>query len=671
MKLASLRIQNFRSCREIALEIGGMHALVGANNAGKSTVLRALEFLFNPSTKSLNDESFWNKDTSLEIKVEAIFSELTEDEVEGLSPYLKPDGTFHIARTARYGAKGEDAEGDPDQTEDKIEIAQHYKKPIPEPDWLQESKINGTSVTEWWNIKDTLIVGDVSFGDFLGSTKPKVGDWKEKAKDFVIANADKIPMQDTWVDNPKGYAGVLKGNLPFFVLVPAVRNVADESKGTKSSPFGKLLYAILNTVTEDKRTKIEGMLGEVAKQMNRSGGDDRLPLIAETEKQLNTLLNDFFIGCDLEIEFETPSLEVLLTTPRLYVDDGFKNTVENKGHGLQRAVIFTILRRYAEHMISTDGKKRSLILAVEEPELYMHPQAQRTIRKVFRKMAEGNDQVLFSTHSSLLVDVAYFDEIIRMEANYEQFEGKKSVVSSAWQLTMPELINDLESRQPSVKGSITDASMRERYSHAYNPRRNEGFFATKIILVEGATEEYCLPIYADVLEDCEFDPKGISVVECGGKGQMDRLFRIFNELRIPCYILFDYDSGNSDSNIIDKSKELLALAGKPQDPPVSLLVDDTIACFPHKWEVDLRPEIENIDSLTADARRELGLGGDSGKPLIARFIARKITSQDPPIVPDSVKRIIEKAVGVTWNATCLEPECRTVQSDPEEAIEQR
>ena len=53
-------------------------------------------------------------------------------------------------------------------------------------------------------------------------------------------------------------------------------------------------------------------------------------------------------------------------------------------------VIFTILRRYAEHMTSTaEGKMRNLILAVEEPELYMHPQAQRTIRQVFRKIAEG------------------------------------------------------------------------------------------------------------------------------------------------------------------------------------------------------------------------------------------------------------------------------------------
>ncbi|MCS6325662.1 MAG: AAA family ATPase [Nitrospira sp.] len=334
MKLTHLHIQNFRSCRNVSLQIGNMHALVGANNAGKSSVLRALDFLFNPSTKLLDEESFWNKDTSLEIRVEAIFSELTDKEKEALGAYLTPDETFHVARSARMGTSGE---SDSDQGEDKIVITQQYKKPEPEPEWLQESKISGSNIKEWLKKKDQLGVNGVSFATVLGGAKaPGVNDWKEKAKEFISAHADKIPMKDAWIDNPKGYANVLKGTLPFFVLVPAVRDVSEESKGTKSSPFGKLLYTILDTVTQEKKTKIEDILTEVSKQMNRSGGAERVDLIAETEKQLNKLLNDFFAGCDLEIQFQTPTLEILLTAPKLYVDDGFRNVVENKGHGLQR-----------------------------------------------------------------------------------------------------------------------------------------------------------------------------------------------------------------------------------------------------------------------------------------------------------------------------------------------
>lgn len=672
MKLTYLRIQNFRSCRDIALNIVNMHAFVGANNAGKSSVLRALDFLFNPSAKMLNEESFWNKDTSLEIRVEAVFSELTIKEKEVLSAYLDTDGTFHMARSARMGAKSGESESDSEQDEDRIGIGQHCKKPVPQAEWLQESNITGSNLKEWWKQKDKLVVNGVSFAEFLGiTTTPTVGTWKDKAKVFIETYADKIPKKDTWIDNPKGYANVLKGTLPFFVFVPAVRDVTDESKGTKSSPFGKLLYAILDTVTDEKRSKIEGILGEVSKQMNRTGGPERVPLIAETENQLKKLLNDFFIGCDLEIEFQTPTLEVLLSAPKLYVDDGFRNAVENKGHGLQRAVIFTILRRYAEHMtLSPEGKKRSLILAVEEPELYMHPQAQRTIRRALRKIADAGDQVLFSTHSSLLVDVAYFDEIIRMECITESVNGKKTVASKAWQLPMQRMIQDLQARFPKTKDKVTPESMRDLYSHAYNPRRNEGFFASKIVLVEGATEEYSLPIYADVLPDCAFDPQGISVVECGGKGSMDRLFRIFNELHIPCFMLFDYDKGNSDKDIIDKSKELLSLTGQSQEVPSSLLVADSVACFPSKWETDLKSEMPDVAALEDAARKDLGLSNETGKPLVARYIARKLTSRTPPLVPESLKKIIEKTVKVTWQKSCLQvPASSSVAQTAEQGSE--
>lgn len=656
MKLSHLKIQNFRSCREISLQTENLHALVGANNAGKSSILHALDFLFNPSTKTLSEDSFWNRDTSLEIRVEALFTDLQPHEKTALAGCLKPDGTFQMARTAKFNVK--EGPVDDEDGDSKISIKQHYKQPTPAIDWLQESNISGKNIIEWWKEKEKLVVGGISFAAFCGADakKPGLDEWKEKAKQFVAANAAVVPTQDVWIDNPKGYANVLKGTLPFFILVPAVRDVTDESKGTKSSPFGKLLFAILDTVTAETKTKIGNMLAEVSKQMNRLGGGERVPLISETEVQLNKLLGDFFAGCDLEIEFQTPTIETLMSAPRLFVDDGFRNTIEYKGHGLQRAVIFTILRRYAEYVTGTVGaRKRGLILGIEEPELYMHPQAQRTVRRVFRNIAQGGDQVFFSTHSSLLVDVAGFDEIIRLESRIETVAGKKVTQSEAWQLPMARMILDIETRIPTCKGKVTSASIRDLYSHAYNPRRNEGFFASKIILVEGPTEEYSLPIYADYIEGAAFDLHNISVVECGGKGAMDRLYRIFNELHIPCFLLLDYDVGNTDKKITDKSLELLALVGEKPEEPKALLITERIACFVKSWETDLRPETPDVDNLTKAARSTLGLSGDSGKPLIARYIARQLTGQNPPIVLPSLKLVIEKAVKVGWKKTCLAP----------------
>ena len=193
--------------------------------------------------------------------------------------------------------------------------------------------------------------------------------------------------------------------------------------------------------------------------------------------------------------------------------------------------------------------------------------------------------------------------------------------------------------------------MRELYSHAYHPTRSEGFFAEKIILVEGATEQYSLPIYADAL-DYPFDLKNISVMDCGGKGQMDRLYRIFNELGIPCYVLFDYDKDNSDNEIVKKSKELLTMLDEEPNVPAETLVKKQIACFPQKWEHSLAAEIPNVEQLTKEARKTLGLKS-GGKPLVARYIARKLTDVSPDSIPPSIKKIIKKAVAVTWQRSCL------------------
>ena len=649
MKLKKVYIKNYRSCKDVPIEIGSMQALVGANNAGKSSIIRALDFLFNPSTTKVDKETFWNGNIELEIRIEALFDELSDAEKddEKLKPYLRPDNTFHIARSAIWKIEEPEEEGVPPD-DGKPVISQHFCKPIPKYDWLQEGKISGKNIDEWWKNKDDLNVGDVNFLDHVGAANPKVGIWKEKAKEFIENHLSDDDFIDTWNDNPQGYAGVLKGTLPHFIFVPAVRDITDEAKVTKSNPFGKLLYAVLESVTAQQKSELETTLEGLQKRLNRIGGADRLESIVETERKLNEVLKEY-MACDLEIEFQSPSVETLLTTPQLFADDGFRNMVSNKGHGLQRAIIFSILRCYSDLVTGSGDNKKSMIFAVEEPELYMHPQAQRNLRRVFRGLADKGDQVIFSTHSSLLLDVAYFDEVIRVESVQEKIDGTNTVRSVVWLLPMDSMIRDLKARH---RIDATDESIRELYSHAYHPSRSEGFFAKSIILVEGATEQYALPIYAEAV-GYPLDSLNISVVDSGGKGSMDRLYRIFNELGIPCFMLFDYDKDNDDKNTVDKSKELLTLLGEATDSPDAISIKDNVACFPNKWETDLAAEIPDVEKLTADARKTMGLHSDSGKPLIARYIAKKLTSQKPPIVPDSIRSILEKAVVVKWEKCCL------------------
>jgi predicted ATP-dependent endonuclease of OLD family len=654
-----LQIRNFRCCKEMELDIGPMHAIVGSNGAGKSTILRALDILFNPSTRKINEESFYHKDTTLRIEIEAVFTDLTDAEKsnDNLGSYLRPDGSFHMMRTVSLEAEGSGSDDADEENTAKFKILAHYCKQAPKLDWLNEAKINGGAINGWWGEKDTLTHNDHSFADTLGTTKPQVKAWISKAAEFAELHLTPDDYQDEWVPNPKGYAGVLKGTLPHYELIPAVRDATDESKVSKTNPFGRIIYQIVETLDATLRSEVEEKLKETTRRLNREGGDDRAERVAEVEKTIKDFLGEM-MPADLELEFQHPTVEVLLTTPKIWIDDGFKGGIEGKGHGLQRVVIFSILRAYAELLAKRiESGKRTLILGVEEPELYMHPTAQRTIRRVLRTIANAGDQVLFTTHSPLMVDVTYFDEIIRIEPPQSGEDGKvqSGETSKKYQLPVQALIDDLVADYPNLVGKVTPESMRERYGHAYSASRNEGFFAKRIILVEGATEVYCLPIYARALgADKDLDVLGVAVVECGGKNEMDRLYRVFNELGIVCYPVFDYDKDNKDRGLQKATTDLLKLLGNDDtNKPTAARVEDRFTCFAGNWEDDLKPEIDGYDKLAEEAREFFGAQVDRSKPLIARYIARKKLQENPPAVPKTIERIIEKALSASFPGSCL------------------
>lgn len=633
MRLATIRIVNFRCYDDVTIICGSLHALIGSNNAGKSTVIRALDFLFNPSSAKITPHWFHKGSTQQELRIEGLFVDLTEQEKETFKGYLRPDNSFHLARTAKWVE--EEGEG-------KADVGQAYNKPQPKYDWLNPDKIDGSSVKEWSN-QVLALPGGESFTEYMKGEKLTVGAWKTKATEFAAMYLKDTDYEPSWCDNPKGFSGVLKGNLPHFELIPAVRDIADEGKVGKTNPYGRLIRSILDTLDPTLKQQMEATFTTSTQALNRVAGKERAAAIVNIESRLNQYVRDV-IPADIELEFQPPTVEAVLAAPTMFVDDGFRGPVELKGHGLQRAIIMSILRAYAELVATREGsQRRALILGIEEPEIYMHPPMLRSIRKVLRTIAKGADQVFFSTHSPVLVDVGCFDEIIRVEG------AAAGASARLYQLSMNAMIEDIEVRRPQLVGKATPETMREHYSHVYTASRNEGFFAKIVILVEGQTELYALPIYAAAL-GYDFDAMGVVVVECGTKDQIDRLYRVFNELGIACYVLFDYDLGGDAEK---GSASLLEMMGVKIDKPTGVVIHEKFSCFKKDWENDLRGEIPDYEELAGDATETLGLPAGSGKPLRARYIAQTLTSREKPYVPPTVERIVKQAIRVNYVGSCL------------------
>lgn len=647
MKIRKLEIRNYRSLRDVAICPQDVLALVGRNNSGKSNVIRALELFFEPTTRLVDQECFHCNDESQPIEIVVTFEGLTAWEQEQFAPWMN-DGRLVVGRQVVCEAEGSYS----------VKTVAHMR--IPEPDWLRVDEISRDRIDEWWAERDQLTLGALDFVAKLGSSKPSVKKWKEAIEEFTGQYPDDIPWIEERRENPKGYPGVLKGALPQFIHVPAVRDISEEAKVGKANPFGQLVNSILEKVSDENKQQIARQLEEVKKLLNRGEAGERLDQIERVEERLNKLMGEL-MDCDVEIEISVPQLSQVFAAAKIYADDGTRTSVETKGHGLQRSMILTILRAYAEltHTAKAGDRaeQRSTIFAIEEPELYLHPQCQRTLMSVLRDIAMGNDQVIYSTQSNQFVDIGHFDEICIMRR--EKRDG--TYESYATQLPISHITTDLKTR---TGKDAAGESIREHYSHAFNPMINEGFFADKVAIVEGPSEQYSLPIYADGL-GYNLDRNNVSAVDCGGKGQIDRVLRVFNGFRIPSYVWFDGDKDSKDSRVRGKTLELLELLGDPLEniDEVQTKVTDTYAVLEYDLERTLRGELEDYDKLLDEAASTLG---PTGKPLKHRFIATRlrqmITDGHAPeqVLPKTIVEIVRNLERVSYSGTVL----RGTQGDP-------
>jgi putative ATP-dependent endonuclease of the OLD family len=156
-----------------------------------------------------------------------------------------------------------------------------------------------------------------------------------------------------------------------------------------------------------------------------------------------------------------------------------------------------------------------LILLIEEPELYLRPQAQRYLYRLLRKFSLAGNQTVYSTHSPAFLNVVRLDELIFVER-----------ISRAGTRAL----------QPEPVTPDDDFRVMTEFDAA----RSELFLARAVVLVEGLTEKLVLPfVFAALGHDV--DREAISIIECGGKPNLPLFARICRATGIPYVIVHDSD----------------------------------------------------------------------------------------------------------------------------------
>lgn len=91
-QLASLKINNFRSCKNIEVELSNFTPIVGYNNAGKSNILSSIEWLLKDRLLPLSDYNDTNQQIIVEGKItgvtQLILDSLSDTHKTKITPYV-------------------------------------------------------------------------------------------------------------------------------------------------------------------------------------------------------------------------------------------------------------------------------------------------------------------------------------------------------------------------------------------------------------------------------------------------------------------------------------------------------------------------------------------------------------------------------------------------------
>ena len=90
MRIKSVHIENYRCVLSQTFELNDLTILVGANGAGKSTFLRAID-LFYAASPVVTADDFFAGDLTKSIVISLTFKGLTEKAKERFAKYLRED----------------------------------------------------------------------------------------------------------------------------------------------------------------------------------------------------------------------------------------------------------------------------------------------------------------------------------------------------------------------------------------------------------------------------------------------------------------------------------------------------------------------------------------------------------------------------------------------------
>jgi predicted ATP-dependent endonuclease of OLD family len=212
-----------------------------------------------------------------------------------------------------------------------------------------------------------------------------------------------------------GFDSALNDFLPKLEYINTKQYYDSVAKYDKKTPIGIMLNDVLTTILESNTQYLE-----FQKKFSELFEKDDSEIKLEFENLGNKVkihLEKQFPDCTkVKFEVTPPIFDDLLRKFNTSIDDGIETSAEEKGDGMQRALMLAIIQAYADFRKSREDVGKSFIFLIDEAELHLHPSAQRKLKNVLLELSNHVDQVFINTHSSVfIVDESISQSIFKVE----------------------------------------------------------------------------------------------------------------------------------------------------------------------------------------------------------------------------------------------------------------
>lgn len=507
MKLKRLTLRNFRGYSdETLIDFDDLTAFIGRNDAGKSSVLEALEIFFNNSLVTCERDDLSVLAQGRNIEIGCVFSEVPDQIViDAASPtnlaeeyLLDSEGNLEIKKVFPATAA---------KPKEKVFIRCMHPSAEGVADLLELKRTELRARAADLGVPEDSYNGNVN-ASIRQAIRQHAGNLNLAPVELLVDKEDTKKVYDT-----------IKDYLPIYALFQSDRQSRDDDKEVADP-----MKIAVQQALQDLGPELDHIKAEVRAKAMETANRTLIKLREMAPELARELTPDFKAEPKFDSQF------------KLSIKSEDDIAVNKRGSGVRRLILLNFFRAEAERKKNTKVSA-DVIYAFEEPETSQHPDHQEILMQAFLELANApGSQIILTTHTPALAGFLPLESLRFIERN-----GHTRTVESG--------TDDVFQKVADTLGVLPDPIPKN---------------ATAILLVEGKSDIPFIHHTAEQLKDgghlnATFEDRRFAIVPIGGCGNIKhwRTLQLANQFGVPYCVLLDSDLGTPEE--AENRRKLAAL----------------------------------------------------------------------------------------------------------------